>query len=131
MLEDILPFQRDGTDFFQESGQVGYSCKSSIRKSGEIGRVIKQGFCYQDNLLRIHVLPEDRLKPSRAAIVVPRFGRTVVKRNRLKRRLQELLRSNTDLACGYLLVVRIFPESYEADFRELESHFKSVASKIA
>lgn len=109
---------------------MGYSRKSTIRRANEIEQVIKQGRRYQDDLLRIHVLPQDRFSPSRAAFIVPRFGRTVVLRNRLKRRLHELLRSFPRLSQGYLLVVRVVPEAYDADFQELKRHFNALVARI-
>lgn len=109
---------------------MGYSRKSTIRKSSEIGQVIKQGRCYGDELLRIHVLPLDRHSPSRAAFIVPRFGRTVVLRNRLKRRLHELVRSVAEVSRGYLLVVRVVPKTYDVDFQELKRHLKALVSQF-
>ena len=54
------------------------------------------------------------------AIVVPRHGRTAVERNRLKRRLKEIIRlcwlpgaSHDDL------VVRARPDAYERSYAEL------------
>ena len=109
---------------------MGYSRKSAISKSNEITRVIKRGRCYQDDLLRIHVLPQEESSPSRAAFIVPRFGRTVVLRNRLKRRLQEILRSFSRLSRGCLVVVRVVPKTYDADFQELKRRFNVLAAKI-
>lgn len=117
-------------DFSKDLLQVGYSRKSTIRRANEIEQVIKRGHRYQDDLLRIHVLPQDRFSPSRAVFIVPRFGRTVVLRNRLKRRLQELLRSFSRLSRGYLLVVRVVPETYDADFQELKRHFNALVARI-
>ncbi len=109
---------------------MGYSRKSTLRKSSEIGRVIKRGRCYRDELLRMHVLPLDRRSPSRAAFIVPRFGRTVVLRNRLKRRLHELVRSSDEVSRGYLLVVRVVPKTYDVDFLELKRHLKALVSQF-
>ena len=109
---------------------MGYSRKSAIRKSSEISQVIRQGRCCQDNLLRIHFLRQEPRSLSRAALVVPRFGRTVVKRNLLKRRLQEIVRSCDTVSRGFRLVVRCLPGTYEADFYELKSHFDALAAGL-
>ncbi|MBN2289389.1 MAG: ribonuclease P protein component [Candidatus Glassbacteria bacterium] len=109
---------------------MGYPRKSTIRQSSEISRVIRQGRCYRDELLRINVLPQEIPAASRAAFIVPRFGRTVVKRNRLKRRLHEIMRSCSGISLGFLLVVRVVPEAYDVDFRELENRFSTLAARI-
>lgn len=62
----------------------------------------------------------------RVAFVVPRHGRTIVERNRLKRRLREVVRRGwLPEAAGRGLavdvVIRARPPAYEAGFRELES----------
>jgi ribonuclease P protein component len=54
------------------------------------------------------------------AIVVPRHGRSAVERNRLKRRLREIVRLFwLPVAPPSDLVIRARPEAYEIEFAEL------------
>jgi len=67
----------------------------------------------------------------RVAIVVPKFGQTAVARNRIKRRLRELVRR--ELLPGLAaadVVVRAVPSSYRATFVELEAAMRSVAARL-
>lgn len=74
--------------------------------------------------LELFVRPSPAGRP-RAAVVVPTHGRTIVERNRLRRRLREVLRR------GWLpraraehveadLVVRARPGAYQVGFAALE-----------
>lgn len=58
----------------------------------------------------------------RLGLIVPRFQNTAVARNRLRRRLREIVRRRVlpDLP-AVDLVVRSKPEAYQADRAELES----------
>jgi len=65
-----------------------------------------------------------RTRRARAGIVVPRFGHTIVERNRLKRRLRECVR--TSWLAGAMdetpppeILVRARPGAYELEFNEL------------
>jgi ribonuclease P protein component len=64
----------------------------------------------------------------RVGIVVPKYRRTIVERNRVKRRLRELTRiqllpniGNTDL------VLRAKPSVYAATFKQLASDIEVIA----
>lgn len=62
----------------------------------------------------------------RVAVVVPRHGRTIVDRNRLARRLREVLRRDwlpgaVEAGRPVDLVVRARPEAHEAAFRSLRA----------
>jgi len=57
---------------------------------------------------------------TRVGLVVPRFRQSAVARNRLKRRLRELVRAHllpTELAAD--VVIRIRPDAYRASFSDL------------
>jgi ribonuclease P protein component len=67
----------------------------------------------------------------RVGIVVPKHKRSSVARNRLKRRLRELARTLLlpDLP-PVDLVVRTFPESYDASFAALEREVRRVRDQV-
>jgi len=96
----------------------------------EIRRVIDKGICFEAGPLKIHLLQTGSKLPNRTAFAVPRYGRTVVTRNKLRRRLQELARLFPIQSEGCLAVVRISPGCYEDSFRELEKRFSSLVDRI-
>jgi ribonuclease P protein component len=64
---------------------------------------------------------------SRGACITPKFGHTSVERNRLRRRLKELMRATvltTPHECDYL--VRARPKAYELDFEGLDTALKEL-----
>jgi ribonuclease P protein component len=67
----------------------------------------------------------------RVAIVVPKYGFTAVRRNKLKRRLRELARRTLlqrSTSCDVLLRAR--REAYGASFDRLRDDVSNVASRI-
>ena len=71
---------------------------------------------------------EDR---PRGTCITPKFGHTAVQRNRLRRRLKELMRASVladPLARDYL--VRARPAAYELDFEGLEAALMELVEDI-
>jgi ribonuclease P protein component len=73
----------------------------------------------------------DAPRHGRIGIIVPKHKRSSVERNRLKRRLRELARILLlpDLP-PVDLVVRAFPESYDAPFAALEREVRRVRERL-
>jgi ribonuclease P protein component len=68
----------------------------------------------------------------RVAIVVPKFSFTIVRRNKLKRRLRELTRLHVlprDCSCD--LVIRARRETYDATFDGLRDEIQALATQLA
>ena len=80
--------------------------------------------------MKIHLLRTQSDSPNRTAFAVPCCGRTIVARNRLKRRLQELVRLHPIQRRGCLTVVRTSPGCYEDTFSKLEKRYCSLVEKI-
>ncbi len=67
----------------------------------------------------------------RVAIVVPKFGFTAVRRNKLKRRLRELTRQLLlPLEGSGDVLVRARREAYDASFDRLRGEIGSLAARI-
>lgn len=96
---------------------------SRLRRSADIGRARQGGRRWQHPLLVLYVIgqPQELLSVSRFAFVAGRHvGRATV-RNRVKRRVREIVRRHLDtIEPGHdcLLVAR--PALVAADFAELE-----------
>ena len=68
---------------------------------------------------------------ARTGIVVPRFGETAVARNRLRRRVREMLRREVVGALPAVdLVVRAKPAAYTAGFAVLRAELADAAGGI-
>ncbi len=67
----------------------------------------------------------------RVGIVVPRYSGSAVDRNRLKRRLRELVRIRLLPAAPPVdVVIRARPEAYDASFDELEADVLRAATQL-
>ena len=72
------------------------------------------------------------LSYARAAVVVGKHGHTIVERNRLRRRIRELVRTRLiPLADGVDLVVRALPTAYDATFEQLEKEVKALRIQLS
>jgi len=64
--------------------------------------------------------------------VVPKFGFTAVRRNKLKRRLRELTRIHVfAVSCSCDLILRAKRETYGATFDRLREDIAHLATEIA
>jgi len=67
------------------------------------------------------------LSHARAAVIVGKHGHTIVERNRLRRRLRELVRCKILTAAKSTdIVVRAFPSAYSSSFGELSKEIDDV-----
>ena len=68
----------------------------------------------------------------RVALVVPKFGYTIVRRNKLKRRLRELTRQLVlSQPCSCDLLLRARRNAYDASFERLRDDVKLLATQLA
>ena len=71
------------------------------------------------------------LSHARVAVIVGKHGHTIVERNRLRRRLRELVRLKVLSALEATdVVVRAFPSAYERSFAELSREIDDVMGRI-
>ena len=71
------------------------------------------------------------LSRARAAVVVGKHRHSIVERNRLRRRLRELLRTKLLPTIGGVdLVVRSLPSAYDASFEALLMEVESLAGLL-
>ena len=71
------------------------------------------------------------LSHARVTVIVGKHGHTVVERNRLRRRLREITRTNLIPEITRMdVVVRSFPSAYEATFAQLKTELQQIAGKL-
>ncbi|MBL0938855.1 MAG: ribonuclease P protein component [Gemmatimonadaceae bacterium] len=70
----------------------------------------------------------------RVGFVVPRYKHSAVLRNRVKRRLRELVRldmlTSLESLPPYDIVIRAFPSAYERDFAALRAELQQALSRL-
>lgn len=75
---------------------------------------------------------ESQMGHPRVALVVPKFGFTAVRRNRLKRRLRELTRQHVlPQPYSYDVVLRARRDAYGVTFGRLRDEITEVAAQLA
>ena len=68
---------------------------------------------------------------ARVAVVVSKHGHTIVERNRLRRRLRELVRTRLIPRIGGVdLVIRSLSTAYEATFNQLKGEIETLGGKL-
>lgn len=100
-----------------------------ITRGSEIRRIFQRGKRSRTGHLDVYDSPSPEAR-SRVGIVVPRHGARIVDRNRVKRRLREILRRQVLPALDRAelrtdLLVRARREAYGADYRELHEELMS------
>lgn len=95
---------------------------------------MRRGKRRRTSCLEVFVTDSPALRP-RLALVVPRHGRKIVERNRLKRRLKEgarleLLPRCRDRGAALDIVIRARPQAYEAESRQLLNEIGGLAEQL-
>lgn len=67
----------------------------------------------------------------RVAVVVAKYGHTIVERNRLRRRLRELIRTLLiPHLSGMDLIIRALPGAYDVGFKELSAEVGRIRTRL-
>lgn len=105
-----------------------------ITRSAEIRELFRRGKRRKTRHLDAFVSPSPAAFP-RLGVVVPKHKRTIVQRNRVKRRLREIGRTevlprlrNSGAALDVLLRAR--PEAYGAEFAELRDDLVALVEEL-
>ena len=93
-----------------------------LRKTRDIGRVFRNGTLHRGRLLRLYFLPRPTEAGVRFTVVVSAKVGGAVCRNRLKRRLREIVRQEcTGGVGGADFVLAALPPARDATFWELRA----------
>jgi ribonuclease P protein component len=103
-----------------------------LTRPGEFDTLRRDGVRVAGRLpdLDVRSVPSGRTHP-RVGLIVPKYKHTAVDRNRLKRRLRELVRTQLLPTLPPLdLVVRAFPSAYAAEFDKLAEQLARVSRAV-
>ena len=108
--------------------------EARVRRRSEVRDLYRRGKRRRTEHLDVFVAESPALR-TRVAVVVPRHGRRIVERNRLKRRLRESARVELLPHCadrGAALDVLIWarPPAYDAEFPQLRDEIRGLAEVI-
>ena len=104
-----------------------------LTRAADFETVRREGKRIRTGALEVRTLASLR-REGRIGIIVPRYKHTAVDRNRLKRRLREILRREwrTPLAAEDPrdIVVRATPAAYRADFVALRAELVQLVGRL-
>jgi len=107
------------------------SRKYKLKKDNDFKKVFKQGENYQQEFIKIKVLKND-LAYSRFGFIIGRkISKKAVERNRIKRRLGEIVRLKLkQIKPGFDIVVLVNQEITEKDYQAIEKTLISLFKKV-
>ncbi|GAA3836905.1 ribonuclease P protein component [Brevibacterium ammoniilyticum] len=102
-----------------------------LRHGDDFRRVFRAGVRVRSDHLMAHSLSEnDDSHAARVGFIVSKAVGNAVKRNRVKRRLREIMRPRlVEFDSGSLFVLRALPNAAEAEFAVLESEVGDLIEK--
>jgi len=112
----------------------GFPRTSRVRQGGEIRKLLREGIRHRSEAMELFTAPSLEEVP-RFGTIVPRYGRAVVERNLLRRRLREigrreLLPELRRKGCHADLLVRTRPQAYQASFPELRAELIHLTERL-
>jgi ribonuclease P protein component len=107
------------------------SVAQRLTGSARFSLAIRTGRRARSDTLVVHLARPEAVGPPRIGFVVSRVVGNAVTRNRVKRRLRELVRGRREcLPAGSLLVIRALPPSARASYAELRSDLARCLSRV-
>ena len=109
---------------------LGFPRSRRLTRGAEIQKALREGKRIRARYLDVRIIASPLGHP-RIGVIVPRYSRSAVDRNRLKRRLRELIRIRLlPVAPSVDVVIRARVEAYGATFDELGAAIAHVADVL-
>lgn len=110
---------------------LGFPRRSRLTSETDLETVRRTGKRIQTERLDARV-SASLLQHPRVGIVVPKHRRKIVERNRVKRRLRELVRTRLLPHLDRLdLLIRAKPEAYDSSFEQLADDVASIGQRLS
>ena len=115
----------------------GFTRRQRLTRGADLQATTRDGKRIRTAFLDVRVVLTPR-QHSRVGFVVPKHGRSAVRRNRLKRSLRELTRLTilgalraSEAGSGMDIVMRALPAAYAASFETLRAEVESLRARLA
>lgn len=106
--------------------KFGFGKELRIREKVTIKRVYSKGFFYRGQFIYIHYLPE---KEKKFSIRMERGIKGGLKRNRLRRRLREIVRNANPSSKNGLYIITGRKTALMEDYDKIKNDFDRICSK--
>ena len=122
------------TSTTEPTSHLRYSSAQRLSRATDIELVKRTGKRVKSGLLDVRVTASPSLC-ARVGIIVPKYGHIIVDRNRLRRRLRELVRLHMLPALRVVppsdVLIRALPRTYSASFEVLEREMDGIVERLA
>src|SRR6059058_5652542 len=113
-------------------GSFSFGKSRRLRNRAEYERVRREGATRYGKLLMLNVAPMENSGPSRAGFVTSRRIGGAVVRNRVRRRLREIVRQHQhELREGFWIVLVARRDAADANYRALEHEWLRLAKRAS
>jgi ribonuclease P protein component len=112
------------------AGSFSFPKHRRLTQASEYERVKRDGFTRRGKLLMLNVLPVENSGPCRAGFVTSRRVGSAVVRNRVRRRLREIVRQH-HLRKGFWIVLVARRDAADASYRALEHEWLRLARRAS
>ena len=114
------------------TGSFSFPKSRRLTKASEYERVKRDGFTRRGKLLMLNVVAVDNSGPCRAGFIASRRIGGAVVRNRVRRRLREIVRQHQhELRGGFWFVLIAKNEAASASYRLLEDEWLRLARRAS
>ena len=118
----------------QQTSQLKFSRAQRLSRAPDIEFVKRAGKRVKSGLLDVRVTASPS-SCARVGIIVPKYGHVIVERNRLRRRVREIVRVRMLPALRSVpptdVLVRALPRAYSASFEVLEREIDGIVARIS
>lgn len=105
------------------------STRRKLTRPSDFSRLRETGQPFRTSGLALRVVTASTA-PGRLGIVVPKHGHSAVERNRLKRRLREIVRTEA-LPEAFDIVLTCSPAAYDMSFEMLRCRVRELCARVA
>jgi ribonuclease P protein component len=114
------------------TGSFSFPKSRRLTKASEYERVKRDGFTRRGKLLMLNVVAVDNSGPCRAGFIASRRIGGAVVRNRVRRRLREIVRQHQhELREGFWIVLVARGDAADANYRALEHEWLLLAKRAS
>jgi|ERR1041385_6380674 len=114
------------------AGSFAFARARRLTRASEYERVKQEGFARGGKLLTVSVAPVENSGPCRVGFVTSRRVGNAVARNRVRRRLREIVRHHQhQLRDGFWMVLVARKDAATADYRALEHEWLRLARRAS